>query len=344
MEISLSGLRKWIDGRIVGDPQKIITGVAPFHAATVQDITFADSSRILKKINETRAGAVIVPDDFDGQSKASLLLCKVPRLAFAKAMNLFSPPGRPCPVISPMASIGRNFSVGMDAHIAPGVVIDNNVRIGDRAVIRPHVYIGEGSVIGDDAEIYANVSILDGCVIGNRVVIHSGTVIGSDGFGFAPDGNRHFKIPQKGIVQIDDDVEIGANNAIDRATFGKTWIKQGVKTDNLVHIAHNVVVDENSLIIAQVGIAGSTTIGKNVILAGQAGISGHLSIGDRAVIGPQAGIIRSVPAGDVVSGTPQMPHKTWLRVHQILLGLPELKSKISAIEKRLEAFEEKINK
>jgi UDP-3-O-[3-hydroxymyristoyl] glucosamine N-acyltransferase len=225
-------------------------------------------------------------------------------------------------------------------HISPGVVIEGDVRIGDRAVIHPHVYIGEGTVVGDDAIVYPNVSIMNGCVIGNRVVIHSGTVIGSDGFGFTPDGERHYKIPQKGIVQIDDDVEIGANNAIDRATFGKTWIKQGVKTDNLVHIAHNVEVGENSLVVAQVGIAGSTTIGKNVILAGQAGITGHLSIGDRAVVGPQAGIIRSVPAGEVVSGTPQMPHKTWLRIHTILLGLPELKSKISALEKRLETLEE----
>lgn len=339
MEISLSGLLQWTDGRIVGDPQKTVSGVAPFDAATVRDITFADLPKILRKINDTNAGAVLVPEDFAGQCRTSLILCKSPRLAFAKIVNVLSPPVRPSQGISAMARIGRNFSAGRDAHIAPCVVIEDNTRIGDRAVIRPHVYIGEGTVIGDDADIYPNVSIMNGCVIGNRVVIHSGTVIGSDGYGFTPDGRRHYKIPQKGIVQIDDDVEIGANNAIDRATFGKTWIKQGVKTDNLVHIAHNVVVDENTLIVAQVGIAGSTTIGKNVILAGQAGITGHLSIGDRAVVGPQAGIIRSVPAGEVVSGTPQMPHKTWLRIHQILLRLPELKNKITEIEKRLETLE-----
>jgi UDP-3-O-[3-hydroxymyristoyl] glucosamine N-acyltransferase len=339
MEISLSGLLQWIDGRIVGDPQKTVSGVAPFDAATVRDITFADSPKILRNINDTNAGAVLVPKDFAGQCRTSLILCKSPRLAFAKIVNVLSPPARPSPGISPMARIGRNFSAGRDTHIAPCAVIEDNVRIGDRAVIYSHVYIGEGTVIGDDADIYPNVSIMNGCVIGNRVVIHSGTVIGSDGYGFTPDGRRHYKIPQKGIVRIDDDVEIGANNAIDRATFGKTWIKQGVKTDNLVHIAHNVVVDENTLIVAQVGIAGSTTIGKNVILAGQAGITGHLSIGDRAVVGPQAGVVRSVPAGEVVSGTPQMPHKTWLRVQQILLRLPELKNKIAELEKRLEALE-----
>jgi UDP-3-O-[3-hydroxymyristoyl] glucosamine N-acyltransferase len=309
--------------------------------ATPQDITFADSSKFLKKIDDTQAAAVIVPEDFAGKSKASLILCKVPRLAFAKALNVFFPAMRPAPGISSLARIGRNFSSGTEIHIAPSVVIEDNVRIGNRAVIRPHVYIGEGVILGDDVDIFPNVSILYGCVIGNRVVVQSGTVIGSDGFGFAPDGLCHFKIPQKGIVQIDDDVEIGANNTIDRATFGKTWIQQGVKTDNLVHIAHNVVVGENSLIVGQVGIAGSTTIGKNVILAGQAGISGHLTIGDRAVVGPQAGVARSVSPGEIVSGTPQMSHKTWLRISQILLRLPEMKSKIAELEKRLKAVEEK---
>jgi UDP-3-O-[3-hydroxymyristoyl] glucosamine N-acyltransferase len=339
MEIFLSGLIQWIDGRIAGDHQKIIKGIAPFDAAGPDDITFVDSSKLLKKIHETSAGAVIVPEDFTGQSKASLVFCKAPRLAFAKLMNVFFPAARPASGFSPRAHIGRNFSFGREAHIAPSVVIEDNVRIGHRVTIRPHVYVGEGVILGDDVDIFPNVSILSGCRIGNRVLIHSGTVIGSDGFGFASEGQRHVKIPQKGIVQIDDDVEIGANNSIDRATFGKTWIKQGVKTDNLVHIAHNVVVGENTLIIAQVGIAGSSTIGKHVILAGQAGVSGHLSIGDHAMVGPQAGLVRSVPAGEIVSGSPQMPHKTWLRVHQILLRLPELKNKIEELEKRLETLE-----
>jgi UDP-3-O-[3-hydroxymyristoyl] glucosamine N-acyltransferase len=344
MEISLSELIQWIDGRIVGDPQKIIKGIAPFDAASPDDITFADSSKLLKNIHETSAGAVIVPEDFTGQGRANLVFCKAPRLAFAKLMNSFSPAAQPAPGFSQLAHIGRNFSFGTDVHIAPSVVIEDNVRIGHRVTIRPHVYVGEGVILGDDVDIFPNVSILSGCQIGNRVLIHSGTVIGSDGFGFVPEGHRHIRIPQKGIVQIDDDVEIGANNTIDRATFGKTWIKQGVKTDNLVHIAHNVVVGENTLIIAQVGIAGSSTIGKNVILAGQAGVSGHLSIGDHAMVGPQAGLVRSVPAGEIVSGSPQMPHKTWLRVQQTLIGLPELKKKITDLEKRLKMMEEQTSK
>lgn len=334
---------QFIGGDIVGEPNAVIKGVAPFHEASAFDITFADSFKILKKINETNASAVIVPRHFTLPAKTSLILSDNPRLAFAKIMTLFFPVVRPGASISALASIGRNFASGKDVYIGPSVTIENNVGVGDRVVIRPNVYIGRNVRIGNDVNIYPNVSIMDGCVIGNRVTIHAGSVIGSDGFGFVTDGVRHSKIPQVGIVQIDDDVEIGANNTIDRATFGKTWIKQGVKTDNLVHIGHNVLVGENSLMVAQVGISGSTTIGNNVILAGQAGISGHLSIGDRATVGPQAGVIRSVPPGEVVSGTPEMPHRTWLRVHQIMLRLPELKNKIADIEKRLKAVEEQKN-
>jgi UDP-3-O-[3-hydroxymyristoyl] glucosamine N-acyltransferase len=173
------------------------------------------------------------------------------------------------------------------------------------------------------------------------VIIHAGTVVGSDGFGFVPDGKQHVKIPQVGIVQIDDDVEIGACNTIDRATFGKTWIKKGVKTDNHVQIAHNVVIGENTLIVAQVGIAGSAIIGNNVILAGQAGVAGHITIGDGVTVGPQAGVTRSLAPGQVVSGTPEMPHPLWLRISQIIPRLPDLKRKISDMEKRLDALTEK---
>jgi len=344
MEISLSALLQFVDGRIIGDPQKMINGAAPFSLATSDEITFADSANLLKKIDQSKAGAVIVPSHFSQKTAVNLVLCDNPRLAFAKTLTFLS--SGPCSDIgiSPLARIGRNFSCGKDIYIGPSVVIEDNVTLGNRVVIRPHAYIGERVSIGDDVQINPNVSIMKGCLIKNRVLIHAGTVIGSDGFGFAPDGERHFKIPQVGIVQIDDDVEIGANNTIDRATFGKTWIKQGVKTDNLIHIGHNVVVGENSLIVAQVGIAGSTLIGKNVTLAGQAGISGHLTIGDKATIGPQAGIVRSVPAGEVVSGSPEMPHRTWLRVHQIIPRLPEIRNKIAELERRLAALEEDTNK
>lgn len=338
MEMSLAGLNTVVGGEIVGDPEKRIRGVAPFDAAGGHDITFADSPKALKRVGETRAGAVIVPLQFSDMVAANLIKSANPRLAFARILHLWFPKTRSFYGISPHAHIGENVSLGPGVTVGPGAVIQRGAVIGSRAVIHPQVVIGDGVVIGDDVEIHPQAAILDRCVIGSRVVIHAGTVIGSDGFGFVPDGETHFKIPQLGIVQIDDDVEIGACNTIDRATFGKTWIQQGVKTDNHVHIAHNVTVGENTLIVAQVGIAGSTRIGKNVILAGQAGISGHITIGDRVTVGPQAGVTRSVKDGEVVSGTPEMPHRLWLRVSQMIPMLPEFKKRLADLEKRLDAL------
>ena len=203
----------------------------------------------------------------------------------------------------------------------------------------PGVFVGDSVRIGKDSLIYPNVSILSGTIIGQRVIIHSGTVIGSDGFGFAQDGMTHVKIPQMGIVQIDDDCEIGANNTIDRAALGKTWIKTGVKTDNLVHVAHNVVVGEHSLLIAQVGISGSATLGKGVILAGQVGVAGHITIGDRVMVGGKSGVAKSIPAGEVVSGNPTMPHQTYLRTRSLIQRLPEMAKKIRSLEDRIRLLE-----
>ena len=341
MEISLAELIQVTGGDIQGDPGKVIRGIAPFDAAGEGDITFADSPKILKRLHGTRAGAVIVPKKSHQPASVPLILSENPRLAFARIMHLFFPDPRPSEHISPRASVGENVSLGEDVSVGPFAVIEDHVTVGSRVKIHPHVVIGAGASIGDDVILYPHVTILSRCVIGSRVIIHAGAVIGSDGFGFVPDGKQHVKIPQLGIVQIDDDVEIGACNTIDRATFGKTWIKRGVKTDNHVQIAHNVTIGENTLIVAQVGIAGSATIGSNVILAGQAGVSGHISIGDGVTVGPQAGVTRSVPAGQVVSGTPEMPHPLWLRISQIIPRLPELKRKINDMEKRLDALTEK---
>jgi UDP-3-O-[3-hydroxymyristoyl] glucosamine N-acyltransferase len=203
--------------------------------------------------------------------------------------------------------------------------------------------IGDDVVVGDQTLLYPHVTILDRCTVGNRVIIHSGTVIGSDGYGFVQDGGCHHKIPQIGTVQIDDDVELGANNTIDRASFGKTWVQTGVKTDNQVHIAHNVVVGAHTLLVAQVGVAGSTTIGHHAILAGQAGISGHITIGNGAVIGPKTGVAHSVPDQQIVSGgMAAMPHRTWLRLQPILPNLPELFKQVKALETRVQKLEKSI--
>lgn len=339
MKHTLSEIARQVGGEVRGNPDTEITGAAPFDQATEEQITLAAGARFLKRLGETRAGAVIVPFDCKETTRTTLAAGN-PALAFAKAIEIFHPAPEPQEHVHPTAHVGDGVRKGRRVFIGPSAVIGDRVVMGDRVRIHPGVVIEPDVVIGDDVEIWPNVTIRSRCRIGSRVVIHPGTVIGGDGFGFSPDGNRYHKIPHTGIVQIDDDVEIGALNAIDRATFGKTWIQRGVKTDNLVHVAHNVIVGEDTLLVAQVGIAGSAVIGRHAILAGQAGVTGHLTIGNNAVIGPQAGVGRSVPDGEVVSGSPEMPHKLWLRVQRIIPGLPDIKKKLAELEKRMKKVEE----
>ena len=339
MKMKLSEIATKIGGEVRGNPDTEINGVAPFDQAGGQDLTLAGGPKFLKRLQDCRAGAIIVPLEFT-TGERTVVAAGNPAVAFAKAIALFHPAPEIRDEISPMAHIGGEVRMGCPVSIGPSVVIGDRVWIGDRVRLHPGVVIESDVVIGDDVEIHPNVTIRHHCRIGSRVVIHPGTVIGGDGFGFSPDGKHYHKIPHTGIVQIDDDVEIGSLNAIDRATFGRTWIQRGVKTDNLVQVAHNVTVGEDTLLVAQVGIAGSATIGRHVILAGQAGVTGHLTIGDNAVVGPQAGVGRPVADGEVVSGSPEMPHKLWLRVQRIIPGLPELKKKISELEKRIAKVEE----
>lgn len=341
MEFSLSHIAELVSGNIIGDPAQIICGVAPFESASGQEITVAGNVKFLKKIDTCAAAAVIVPRNIETGAQ-NLLQVDIPMVAFAKIIDLFHPPVEPQVGVHPSAFIGREFAGGTDFSIAPLVAVGNGVTIGHRCRILSGSVIGDNVEIGDDVIIHPNVTILDRCRIGNRVIIHSGTVIGSDGFGFAPDGEVYHKIQQTGIVQIGDDVEIGANNTIDRATFGKTLIGKGVKTDDLVHIGHNVQVGDNTVIVAQVGIAGSSSIGKNVILAGKAAIAGHLKIGDGATVGPMCGVAKPVPAGAVVMGQmSEMPFKSWLRVQRTLPKLPELKKRLDALEKQFKELAEK---
>ncbi|NOY69344.1 MAG: UDP-3-O-(3-hydroxymyristoyl)glucosamine N-acyltransferase [Deltaproteobacteria bacterium] len=347
MEITIFQLAEKIGAKAGQGHKTILRTAAPFDQAGPDAVTFADNTRLLKLIGQSRAGAVIVPLGFINEpddSGPGILLSDNPRLAFASAIRLFFPDNRPAPGIRAKAFVGRGFSCGKDVFIGPNAVVGEKVTLGDRVCIHAGVVIGDNVVIGDDTLIYPNVSVLDRCVIGKRVIIHSGSVIGSDGFGFTPDSEgRHNKIPQVGIVRIDDDVEIGASNTIDRATFGETRIGEGTKTDNHVHIAHNVIIGKHCIIVAQVGIAGSVTIGSHVIIAGQAGIGGHLSIGDGAVIGPQAGVARSVGPGLTVSGTPEMPHKKWLRVQNLVARLPEIKKSVSSLDQRLKEIEARLD-
>lgn len=340
MQLTVAEIADIIDGGVTGDEEVQIDGVAVFETATADDITYVDNARYLKKIDTSRAGALIVPDHFDGPAPCPIIRVANPRLGFAKLLAIFHPDKEHPPGISPQAACSADMIAGQGVSIGDFVSVGKKVQLGDRVCLLPGVCLGDEVEIGADSIIGPNVTIADRCRIGCRVKIHAGTVIGSDGFGFVPDANTYFKIQHTGIVQIDDDVEIGANNAIDRGTFGKTHICRGVKTDNLVHIAHNVRVGEDTLLVAQVGIAGSTTIGRHAILAGQAGVGQHLTIGDNAIVGPQAGVAKSIEPGSVVSGTYAMSHKIWLRLQRLLPRLPALAKRFERLEKQLKKPEE----
>ena len=340
MELTTEQIAGIIDAKIIGDPSLVISGVSSFDDAESHHICFASEPSFLNRLDLSNSGAVIVPESIETACKTTLLKVAHPRIAFFKVVELFHPPRFVKPGICPTSVLGNNVRLGENVTIESHVVIEDDVVIGDHVHLMPHVFIGQGTVIGDHTMIRPNVTIMDRTRIGSHVLIHSGSVIGSDGYGFAQGSDTHEKFPHTGIVEIGDHVEIGACNTIDRGTLGTTRIGSGVKTDNQIHIAHNVKIGNNTLIVAQVGIAGSTKVGNNVIIAGKAGISGHLTIGDNAIVGPYAGVSGDVPAGQIVSGVPHMPHKTWLKTVNILSRLPGMRKKILAMEKRIKTLEQ----
>jgi len=344
IEYTLQEIARQINGEASGDGEKRIDGVAPFDVADATQITFAGNSKFFKRMDTCRAGAIIVPEGASFPGK-NLIHVSNPQLAFNTVVALYHPQPPPSAGIDEKAVIGKDVFTGEGVFVGPLAHIGSRAAIGAGTIVHAGVFIGDAVTIGERCVIHPNATIMNGCRIGDRVTIHPGTVIGSDGYGFVPDSGRYHKIPQIGIVQIDDDVEIGACNTIDRATFGRTWIQRGVKTDNLVHIAHNVVIGEDSVIVAQVGIAGSTKIGHHAILAGQAGISGHLDIGNHVTVGPMTGVGKPIPDGEVVSsGTNAMPHRTWLRVQRIIPALPDMKKKLADLEKKLVDLENSVKK
>jgi UDP-3-O-[3-hydroxymyristoyl] glucosamine N-acyltransferase len=340
--VTLEELARLIGGEVRGVCRDRLTGVSGIREAQKGQITFLANPKYLRELETTQASAVIVGPQIPETDKP-LIVTPRPYLAFARIAQFFVPRPNHPRGLSPLTFRGEDCRIAEGASIYPFVYLGNGVEIEKGAVIYPGVFLGDSVHIGQDSIIYPNVSLLSRTIIGKRVIIHSGTVIGSDGYGFAQDGQEHIKIPQTGFVQIDDDCELGANNTVDRATMGKTWIQSGVKTDNQVHIAHNVVVGENSLLIAQVGISGSATIGKGVILAGQSGVAGHITIGDGTIVGGQSGVAKSLPAGSIVSGTPTMPHQTYLRTRMVIQKLPEMAAKIRSLEDRIRLLEAEIN-
>jgi UDP-3-O-[3-hydroxymyristoyl] glucosamine N-acyltransferase len=306
-----------VGGRYAGPESMAVHGIAPLAEATPEQLSFLANPKYAAQVPATRAGAVLVADDFSG-GDARLIRVKNPYLAMATvAAKWFS--ARPRPEgISPLASIAPSARLGRDARVGPFAVIGDDVTIGDGVTIYQHVSVEAGTSIGDGTTIYPNVSIYHRTTIGRRCILHSGVVVGSDGYGFATEGGRHHKVPQIGNVRIEDDVEIGANTAIDRGTIGETVIGEGTKIDNLVQIGHGVKIGKHCLLVAQVGIAGSTELGDAVVVAGQSGFAGHLKIGNGAQIAAKSAVLDDVAEGAKVMGSPAMPFRDFARREALL--------------------------
>ena len=300
-----------------------ITGVAGIEEASAGHITFVANPKYASAAKTTTASAIIVSEDFPAVT-TGMLRSKNPYLAFARAIDLFYKTPAYAPGVHPTAVIAPTAKVGANAHIGAYVVIEDDVVIGENAVLLPHVVIYRGSKIGNNFFAHAHAVVREFCTLGNHVLLQNGVIVGCDGFGFARDGDHWEKITQSGPTIIEDNVEVQANSCIDRASVGETRISRGAKVDNLVQVGHGSAVGENTLLCAQVGLAGSTVVGKNVILAGQVGVAGHCNIGDGVIVTAQSGTHGDIPAGSMVSGSPAFDHKQWLRAVGIFSKLPEL--------------------
>jgi UDP-3-O-[3-hydroxymyristoyl] glucosamine N-acyltransferase len=339
--MKLSEVAEKTGGWLDGDGATDIHGVAGISEAGEGEISFIANPRYAAAAAATKASAVIVARDWNGTCSAPLIRVENPDEAFAKVATLFyTPPLRPASGVHPSALVAADAEIEENVSIGALCVVESGAKIGAGTVILPQCYIGRKAVLGRNCWLYPQVSLREEVRVGNRVIVHNGTVIGSDGFGYSVDGQGiRTKIPQIGIVEIGDDVEIGANVTIDRARFGSTKIGNGVKIDNLVQIAHNVVIGDHAVIIAQVGIAGSTHIGSKVIIAGQAGIAGHLHVGDGAVIGAKTAVIKDVEPGAYVMGIPAMPSAKFKRAQAGIMLLPKLKERIAGLENRIRKLE-----
>ncbi|MBL7071071.1 MAG: UDP-3-O-(3-hydroxymyristoyl)glucosamine N-acyltransferase [Candidatus Omnitrophica bacterium] len=336
MSYTVKHIAEFIGGELKGDGGIKISGVSSVDDAREGELIFVESPKYKEKAKGTRASCIVASFDIEGVDKP-VIKCKNPSLAMTKIIDKIFPRAVTHPEgLHSSALIGKDVKLGSGVSIGANAVIGDGAAIGDGSIIYPLVYIGSGAVIGKNSLIYPNVTIREGVCIGDNVIIHSASVIGADGFGYVRDGERFVKIPQIGIVEIKDDVEIGACVAIDRARFGKTVIGKGTKIDNLVQIAHNVKIGENCIVVAQVGISGSVNIGKGVMLGGQAGITDHIEIGDNAMVAAKSGITKSVPPRTIMSGIPARPHNVSKKLVAHIDNLPKTAERLDRLEKKLE--------
>lgn len=338
---TLNELAELIGGTVVGDGEVQIHRVTGIDGAGPGEITFLANPKYLPLLQTTKASAVMVKPGIEAPG-VSLLVCANPYLAFAKVLTALHVQKPEVRGIMEGAWVDPEAKIAAGVTIYPGCVVGKNVEVGPGTTLYPGVLLYDNVRIGNDCLIHAGVVVREGCRIGDRVIIQPKAVIGSDGFGFAPDGSGYFKIPQVGIVVIEDDVEIGANCCLDRAALGVTLIGRGAKLDNLVQVAHNVKIGADSIIVAQVGIAGSTEIGTHCTLGGQVGVAGHIKIGDNTMIGAQSGVTGKLPPGKIYSGTPAIPHRDWLQAAVSYAKLPEMRKEMNRLKRQMEELQELI--
>lgn len=344
MEFTAKQIAVFVDGTVEGDENTKVWTFSKIEEGKIGSLTFLSNPKYTKYIYTTEASVVLVNDDFVPEQKVSATLIRVKNSydALARLMMLYES-SKPKKVgidslafISPSAKIGENVYIGAFAYIGENVVIGNDVRI------YPHAYIGDGVCVGDNTLIYSNVNVYANCKIGNNCVLHSGSVIGADGFGFAPTPQGYEKIPQIGNVVLEDNVEIGANTCVDRATMGSTIVHHGVKLDNLVQIAHNDEIGANTVMAAQTGIAGSSKVGEWCMFGGQVGVAGHITVGDKVNVGAQTGIPSHVKSNSTIMGTPQMPYTDFMRVSVIQRKLPEMYRQLNELQKEINRLKESL--
>lgn len=343
MEFTAKKIAEFVQGRVVGDENATVNSFAKIEEGKPGAISFLSNDKYTQYIYTTDSSVVLVDEGLklDNEVKCTLIRVKNAYEAVAKLLQLYESIKPKKKGVSSLAFIDPTAEIGKDCYIGPFVAIAQNAKIGDGAILHPHVTIGEGAIIGNNTKIYSNAVVYHNCKVGNNCILHAGCVIGADGFGFAPTADGYDKIPQIGIVTIEDNVEIGANTCIDRSTMGSTYIRQGVKLDNLVQIAHNTDIGANTVMSSQVGIAGSTKVGEWCMFGGQVGIAGHIKIGNKVMLGAQSGVPSSLKDNQELIGTPPMEMKPYFRSQAIFRRLPEMYKELNELRKELDELKAK---
>jgi len=339
--LTLAEIADLIGGQVApADADIEIHGIASIKEASPGDLTFLSIPKYLSALRQSEATAALVPPDFQSDVPAALIRVEDPSTAFGKVVDRFAPePIAYPPGVHPSAAVAGDAKLGTDVSVGPNAVVESGATIGDRTILAAGCCVGAETEIGEDCVIYQNVVIRERCKLGNRIILQPGVIVGGDGFGYTFKDGQHIKVPQTGIVVIEDDVEVGANSTIDRARFGKTWIRHGAKIDNLVMVAHNVTVGPGSILCGQVGVSGSSKLGAFVTLAGQVGVAGHVEIGDQATVGAQSGTAKDVPAKGRYYGSPATDSMTFRRRWARFQRLDLLMQRVDALEAALKAKE-----